>query len=99
MLQSLVAEDFEELMIVTCNLRNEDSNVNWYLIQAQVNSHDELFFNHVARPAIDIQSERKADAGYSEFWQPILEGKFGQLFVGIEFPNMPMVGWERKLMI
>ena len=78
----LVAEDFEELMIVTCNLRNEDSSVNWYLIQAQVNSHDELFFNHVARPAIDIQSERKADAGYSEFWQPILEGKFGQLFVG-----------------
>ena len=78
----LVAEDFEELMIVTCNLRNEDSNVNWYLIQAQVNSHDELFFNHVARPAIDIQSERKADAGYSEFWQPIRDGDFGELFTG-----------------
>ena len=82
----LVAEDFEELMIVTCNLRNEDSNVNWYLIQAQVNSHDELFFTHVARPAIDIQSERKAEGGYSEFWQPIRDGEFGDLFNGKPVP-------------
>ena len=28
----LVAESFEELMIVTCNLRNEDSKIDWYLI-------------------------------------------------------------------
>ena len=26
----LVAENFEELMIVTCNLRNEDSAISWY---------------------------------------------------------------------
>ena len=54
----LVAESFEELMIVTCNLRNEDSKTDWYLIQAQVNSHQELFFHHVARPAIDVQTEK-----------------------------------------
>ena len=78
----LVTEDFEELMIVTCNLRNEDSNVNWYLIQAQANSHDELSFHHVARPAIDIQTEKKVDTGYSEFWAPIREGKFGEVFKG-----------------
>ena len=91
----LVAEDFEELMIVTCNLRNEDSNVNWYLIQAQVNSHDELFFNHVARPAIDIQSERKADVEYSEFWQPIRDGEFGGLFTGKPVP-VSNEGWICK---
>ena len=70
----LVAEDFEELMIVTCNLRNEDSTIDWYLIQAQANAHEELSFHHVARPAIDIQTEKKAEAGYSEFWAPIREG-------------------------
>ncbi len=79
---ALVAENFEELMIVTCNLRNEDSKVNWYLIQVEVNSHDELAFHHVARPAIDIQTEKKADIGYSEFWQPIRQGEFGELFSG-----------------
>lgn len=78
----LVAEDFEELMIVTCNLRNEDSNVNWYLIQAQANSHSEIFFNHVARPAIDIQTEKKPEVVESEFWAPIRKGEFGELFVG-----------------
>ena len=70
----LVAEDFEELMIVTCNLRNEDSKINWYLIQAQANEHKELSFHHIARPAIDIQTERKLDTEYSEFWAPIREG-------------------------
>ncbi len=70
----LVAEDFEELMIVTCNLRNEDSNVNWYLIQSQANSHNELSFHHVARPAIDIQTEKHPEVGYSEFWAPIRDG-------------------------
>ena len=44
----LVAEDFEELMIVTCNLRNEDSTIDWYLIQAQANTHEELYFHHIA---------------------------------------------------
>ena len=70
----LVAEDFEELMIVTCNLRNEDSTISWYLIQGQANAHNELSFHHIARPAIDIQTEKKAETGYSEFWAPIREG-------------------------
>ena len=66
----LVAEHFEELMIVTCNLRNEDSKIDWYLIQAQANAHKELSFHHLARPAIDIQTERKAEAEV-EFWAPV----------------------------
>lgn len=72
----LVAEDFEELMIVTCNLRNEDSDIDWYLIRVQLSEHDEFSFTHVARPAIDIQTEKK-NIEYSEFWEPIRkEGLF-----------------------
>ena len=73
----LVAEDFEELMITTCNLRNEDSKIDWYLIQVEVNSHEELSFHPIVQPAIDIQVERKAGVEYSEFWEPIRrEGLF-----------------------
>ncbi len=68
----LVAEDFEELMIATCNLRNEDSRIDWYLIQAQINEHDEFSFHHVSRPAIDIQTE-KTNVEHSEFWEPVRE--------------------------
>ena len=39
-----------------------------------------------ARPAIDIQTEKKGDIVYSEFWAPIREGKFGELFVGKPVP-------------
>ncbi len=78
----LVAEDFEELMIVTCNLRNEDSKIDWYLIQAQANGHKELSFHQVARPAIDIQTERQLDTKYDEFWAPIRSGELGELFAG-----------------
>ena len=78
----LVAERFEELMIVTCNLRNEDSNIDWYLIQAQANTHKEFTFHHVSRPAIDIQTEKKPEVMESEFWAPIRRGEFGELFSG-----------------
>ena len=88
----LVAEDFEELMIVTCNLRNEDSKIDWYLIQAQANGHKELSFHHVARPAIDIQTERKADAEESEFWAPVLQGELGKLFAN-RSPRIQKGGW------
>lgn len=91
----LVAEDFEELMIVTCNLRNEDSEIDWYLIQVQANTHKELSFNHIVKPAIDIQTEKKVDAGYSEFWAPIREGKLGELFAGRPVP-LSNEGWIRK---
>jgi hypothetical protein len=74
---ALVAESFEELMVVTCNLRNEDSEIDWYLIQAQANEHRELSFHPIARPAIDIQVEKGRGAEYSEFWEPIRrEGLF-----------------------
>ena len=79
---ALVAESFEDLMIVTCNRRNEESNIDWYLIQAQVNSHEEFSFHHVARPTIDIQIGPGTDVEYSEFWAPIREGKRGDLFTG-----------------
>ena len=82
----LVAENFEELMILTCRLRDEDSTVDWYLIQAQANLHEELSFHHVVGPAIDIQTEKKAEVGQSEFWAPIREGKFGELFAGRPVP-------------
>lgn len=67
----LVAENFEELMIVTCNLRNEDSKTDWYLIQVIANSYDELSFHYVA--AIDLQTEQ-SEIEFSEFWAPIREG-------------------------
>ena len=91
----LVAENFEELMIVTCRLRDEDSNIDWYLIQAQANSHEELSFHHVVGPAIDIQTEKKAEGGYSEFWAPIRDGKFGELFKGKPVPIRDE-GWISK---
>ena len=87
----LVAESFEELMIVTCNLRNEDSKTDWYLIQAQVSSHDELSFHHVARPAIDVQTE-KTGVEYSEFWEPI---RRSGLFAGKPVPVRDE-GWIGK---
>lgn len=88
----LVAEDFEELMIITCRLRDEDSAVDWYLVQAQANSHNELSFHHVVGPAIDIQTERKAEAGESEFWTPILHGELGELFAN-RSPRIQKDGW------
>lgn len=92
----LVAEDFEELMIVTCRLRDdENSAIDWYLIQAQANSHNELSFHHVVGPAIDIQTEERAEAGYSEFWTPIRNGEFGELFAGRPVP-ISNEGWITK---
>lgn len=74
---ALVAESFEDLMITTCILRNADSEIDWYLIQVQASSHEELSFHHIVRPAIDIQVEKKAESEYSEFWAPIRrEGLF-----------------------
>ena len=81
---ALVAERFEDLMIVTCNRRNEESNIGWYLIQAQANEHKEFSFHHVARPAIDIQIGPTSDIEYSEFWAPIREGT--GLFAGSAVP-------------
>ncbi len=87
----LIAEVFEELMIVTCNLRNEDSNIDWYLLEARVNEHDEISFYQIVRPAIDIQTERK-NIEYSEFWEPIRrEG----LFAGKPVP-LRDEGWIGK---
>ena len=91
----LVAEDFEDLMIVTCNRRNEESNINWYLIQAQVNSHEEFSFHHVVRPAIAIQIGTTSDIEYSEFWGPIPQGKLGTLFAGKPVP-ISNEGWISK---
>ena len=88
----LVAEDFEDLMITTCSLRNEDSEIDWYLIQAQANTHKELSFHHVVQPARDIQVEKKAGVEYSEFWEPI---RRDGLFAGKPVP-VHDEGWIRK---
>ena len=69
----LVAEEFEELMKVTCNLRNEDSTIDWYLIQAQANTHEELSFHHCATRN-RYPNEKRSEVGYSEFWAPIRQG-------------------------
>lgn len=66
----LVAEDFEDLMAVTCELRNGDSKIGWYLIKAQISNSDEIFFQIVEGPKIDIQTERPG-AEFSQFWAPI----------------------------
>ena len=79
---ALVAEDFEDLMKVTCDLRNQDSEIDWYLIQAKANECHAFSFHHVVKPAIDIQAEKKADAEHSEFWEPIRRGDLGELFAG-----------------
>ena len=88
---ALVAEDFEELMIVTCSLRNEDSKTDWYLIQTKVNLHEEISFHHIARPAIDVQTE-KTGVEYSEFWGPI---RHSGLFAGKPVP-LRDEGWIGK---
>lgn len=70
---ALVAENFEPLMIQTCDLRNQqDSSIDWYLIKAQITDDRIHFFQTVAGPALDIQAE-KTGKEYSEFWAPIRE--------------------------
>ena len=66
----LVAEGFEDLMMTTCELRNADSEKGWYLIKALGTARDEVIFQIVEGPKIEIQTERAA-RGISEFWVPI----------------------------
>jgi hypothetical protein len=89
---ALVAESFEELMIVTCSLRNEDSKIDWYLIKAELSGHDELSFHHVSRPAIDIQAQRNK-IEFSEFWAPI---RVSGLFAGKPVPATGGSEWISK---
>ena len=84
---ALVAESFEDLMIVTCWRHNEDSSIDWYLIQAQANAHEELSFHHIVRP-IDIQTE-KADVEYSRPAIDIQTEKAGKK-AGVEYSEF----WE-----
>ena len=72
---ALVAEDFEELMVVTCELRNADSEVGWWLVKAQATDQREFIFQTIAGPKIDIQTERSGRE-YSEFWAPIRASGF-----------------------
>ncbi|MDE0020924.1 MAG: hypothetical protein OXT69_06045 [Candidatus Poribacteria bacterium] len=84
----LVAEEFEELMIDTCRLRDDvDSSIDWYLIEAHANSHDELSFHHVVGPSKDIKTEKTAGDEESEFWAPIRRGEYGPLFAGKPVPR------------
>ncbi len=70
---ALIAEEFEPLMIQTCDLRNQqDSAIDWYLIRARVTEDKLHIFQTDSGPAIDIQAER-TKVEYSEFWDPIRE--------------------------
>jgi len=72
----LVAEDFEDLMMTTCELRNADSEIGWYLVKAQGTANKEVIFQIVEGPKIDIQTERSGKS-INEFWTPIrAEGLF-----------------------
>ena len=66
----LVAEDFEDLMTTTCELRNADSAVDWYLIKAQATANNEVIFKTVEGPKVEIKTERTRLV-VSEFWAPI----------------------------
>ncbi len=84
----LVAEEFEELMIDTCRLRDDvDSSIDWYLIEAQANSHGELSFHHVVGSSENIKKEKMAGGEESEFWAPIRRGEYGPLFAGKPVPR------------
>jgi len=87
----LIAEDFEELMIATSQLRNEDSDISWFLIKVFLNKHDEFLFIPIEKPTIDIQTERK-NVEYSKFWAPIRESG---LFAGKPVPKRDE-GWILK---
>ena len=50
------------------------------------NTHKKPVFHQVTHPAIDIQTDKHPVVGYSEFWKPIREGKFGELFSGKPVP-------------
>ena len=78
---ALVAEDFEELMIETCRLRNEDGEIGWHLIQAGANSHRELIFCHrdVSAPRPSYSNNQNL---YTEFWEPIRSDRHN-LFSGV----------------
>ena len=57
-------------------------------------SHNELSFHNITQPENDIQNE-KIEIEYSEFWQPIRDGQYGNLFVGKPVPNRDE-GWISK---
>ena len=58
-------------------------------------SDNEVYFHNVTSPANDIQTEKKADIVYSEFWEPIRNGEFGELFAGKPVPIRDE-GWISK---
>ena len=88
----LIAEVFEELMIDTCRLRDDvDSSIDWYLIEAHANSHDELSFHHVVGPSRNIKTEKTEGNEQREFWAPIQRGEYGTLFEGMRLDGNRLV--------
>lgn len=81
-LAALVSENFEDLMVTTCELRNSDSEIGWYLIKAQATEQEEIIFQTIVGPRVDIQTE-KSGREYSDFWAPIREAG---LFSGKPIP-------------
>ena len=79
----LVAEDFEDLMMTTCEFRNADSEIGWFLVKVQGTANEEVIIHAVEGPKVDIQAER-AGKPISEFWAPI---RIQGLFAGKPVPE------------
>ncbi len=58
-------------------------------------SHSELHPLHHAAPHNSTQTEKKTKAGHNEFWTPIRNGEFGELFIGK--PVLPTVDRIMKI--
>ena len=68
---ALVAEDFEELMIETCRLRNQvDTMTEWHLFQLIANTCDKLHFIRLYT-SLSASSNNSPPNEYTEFWAPI----------------------------
>lgn len=77
---ALVAEDFEDLMIETCRLRNQvDTMTEWHLFQVIANTCDKL---HFIRLYTSLSASNNLPPNeYTEFWAPIRSDR-SSLFAG-----------------
>ena len=85
-IEFIVNERFQECLVELRNYaRAETKNIQCPLVRLM--QIEVLLDKHVSnrpapRRAIDIQTERRVESGYSEFWAPIRAGEFGEIFAG-----------------
>ena len=101
---ALIAEDFQQLMIDACRRRNMASDIQWYLISAYIDLHEEHHFNIVVQPSknpLEIMSSHIANRKIMNradpiFWQPIRDDK-NCIFAGKPVPPSNNYGIEKKV--